>query len=328
MPRMGRRQIYEFDRAMSIAGNLLFTPLRVIARQRWIRRGIRERILRLFAHPERLPSYQFESNFFGLRYRGNLRNLLDWNVFFYGAYEREFLLLMEDLLKYSHLPVCADIGANIGHHTLFMSRISTTVFAFEPLMSARSILESRLEANHITNVKVYDFGLGSDNEAKYYYAPRGSNQGTGSFVREHSSANDPTPLSLRLVKGDDFFEGASIEKLDLIKIDVEGFEKAVLLGLERTLVRHRPIVLMEYSETTQRFIRSMSELRALFPAGYQFYGIESRRVYLWFFEYGRYILEDLNSNVPPNEILAVPGFHSVAHLSPTSRPKLPWDGRQ
>jgi hypothetical protein len=58
--------------------------LRAIARQDWLRG--RDRILRLLANPDRHPPEQFETDFFGISYTGNLANFIDWTVFYYGGF--------------------------------------------------------------------------------------------------------------------------------------------------------------------------------------------------------------------------------------------------
>ena len=70
--------------------------------------------------------------------------------------------------------------------------------------------------------------------------------------------------------GDDILQQADV-RADIVKIDVEGFEKPVLLGLQAVLHRDRPLVVVECTPTTRDSIASEAEFRALFPPDYAFY---------------------------------------------------------
>jgi len=59
--------------------------LRFVGHRRWLRG--RDRVLRAFSHPERQESHIFETDFFGQSYSGNMNNFIDWNVFYYGAFQ-------------------------------------------------------------------------------------------------------------------------------------------------------------------------------------------------------------------------------------------------
>ena len=57
--------------------------------------------------------------------------------------------------------------------------------------------------------------------------------------------------------------------IDAIKIDVEGFEKNVLLGVQQTLAKYRPSVLMEFSPSTQESFAGIDEFHSLLPDDYE-----------------------------------------------------------
>jgi len=280
------------------------TLLQLLARQRWIRRGVRERILRAIADPSTQPDTPFEAPFFGMRYRGRRSSYIDWNVWFYGSYETELLELIRDVLADRPGSVFFDVGANVGHHTLFASRHAEMVHAFEPFEPVRRALLEKVAANGLANVTVHAFGLGDATEALPYAAPVGANQGSGRFLQplEDAPAGDALPI----VKGDEF--AASLARLDMVKIDVEGFEPQVLGGLRETLARLRPCVLYENSATTQRGIPTAQALASLFPPEYRFFHVRKRRGKLLVFEWPGYRLTPLDAVAGGSEeVLAVPG---------------------
>ena len=69
--------------------------------------------------------------------------------------------------------------------------------------------------------------MGQKDEMLSFYAPKGANQGTGSFVEHHTKNNEEYGL-LKVVNADEYISKLELKKIDLIKIDVEGFEKNVL----------------------------------------------------------------------------------------------------
>src|SRR5882762_3418698 len=199
--------------------------LRALGHQDWIRYGIRNRLIRRFCNPNTVDSHEFEMDFFGSIYRGNLNCHLDWCAYFFGAYEKSELLLMRDLVQHENEAIFVDVGANIGHHSLFMSRYCKQVHAFEPYEGVRTHLDSKISYNNCHNIVVHSVGLGCKEEALPFFAPTGFNTGTGSFMPSHEANNNARIGELTVVNGDAYFSKLGLKNIHLIKIDVEGFEK-------------------------------------------------------------------------------------------------------
>jgi FkbM family methyltransferase len=193
---------------------------------------------------------------------------LDWNVYFFGAYEKTTLLFLRDLLKHKHEAVFVDVGANVGQHTLFMSKWAR-VHAFEPWDSVRSSMVKKIERNKLTNITVHPFGLGEKSDRIPYYAPSGANTGTGSFDKTHATDRNRLLGTLEVVNGDEYFASNGITHIDLMKIDAEGWEKFVLLGLRKTLERTKPTVFVEISKTTLKTLGGLDDFRRTIPDCYE-----------------------------------------------------------
>jgi len=225
------------------------------------------------------PDHPFVTDFFGLRYEGNLQNTIDFSVYYYGAFEKPLLFFLQDCLQAIHRPpsIFCDIGANIGQHSLFMSRVADHVHAFEPFEQVREKLEHHVQLNKIKNLSVHTVGLSDADHSLPFYAPTGRNQGIGSFDASTTAKGNRNIGELALVKGDQYFQQHNIENIDLIKIDVEGFEKAALRGLQSTLQKDRPVVVCELTYGKELSIGSMNELRSLFPDQYEFFTFDIRK---------------------------------------------------
>ena len=273
---------------MSHARKLMYEALRVLGHQEWIRYGIRDRILRTFCNPTTIDSQEFEIDFYGFRYKGNLNCYIDWVVYFYGAYENQELRILKDLIKEKHDPIFIDVGANIRQYSLFMAQYCNEIHSFEPYSAVRDKLQEKIDLNSISSITVHPVGLGDENKDLEFYAPAGANTGTGSFVKEHDPENNELIQKLKVVEGDSYFNLAGIKIVSLIKIDVEGFEKPVLAGLKKQLAEHRPVVFMEFSEATKASFSEQDELKAMLPDGYTILSVKPTRNVFFFFSSNKY----------------------------------------
>jgi FkbM family methyltransferase len=217
--------------------------------------------------------FDFVADLDGIRYEGNTGNFVDSYIFFYGAFERPVLYFLRDTMKSadSDHGVFLDIGANTGQHSLFMSKYAKEIHAFEPWQPVIKRFRRMVENNHIKNIVIHPYGLGNENSKKPFYKPPDFNLGTGSFVEGFKETNSYAgELDIRI--GDDALEKAGITSVALIKMDIEGYEKLALKGLQRTLQAHRPIVEFELTVDAKSAvsIKNKDELVSLFPKGYEF----------------------------------------------------------
>jgi FkbM family methyltransferase len=218
-------------------------------------------------------AFDFIADIDGIQYEGNTGNYIDASILYLGAYEKDILFFLRDAMTaaYSGRGVFIDIGANTGQHSLFMSRYATEVHAFEPWEPVLKRFRRMVENNQIKNIVIHPVGLGDQNSRKPFFKPGPTNLGTGSFVegfRSQYSAEGQLEIQI----GDDALANAGVESVALIKMDIEGYEKLALKGLQKTLRKHRPIVEFELSTDPKSSvsIKSKEELLALFPKDYEF----------------------------------------------------------
>jgi FkbM family methyltransferase len=129
--------------------------------------------------------------------------------------------------------VSLDVGANIGYHSILISRLSPMgrVFSFEPT-STFGMLRRNLQHNATTNVDARQQAVADSNRI-----------GTEPIYRLWGK--EPELTEMQFVTIDSFVEEARLERVDFIKIDVDGFDLEVLWGAKKTLDRFSPIVLVE-----------------------------------------------------------------------------------
>lgn len=91
-------------------------------------------------------------DFFGRRYRGDLAQYIDWRVFCYGSASSAELSVLEKIASQIRTrrpgPInFVDVGANVGHHTLFMAGIADQILAFEPHPRLQPLIEDKIVLN-------------------------------------------------------------------------------------------------------------------------------------------------------------------------------------
>jgi FkbM family methyltransferase len=221
--------------------------LRFVGHQQWLRG--RDRVLRAFEHPDHQKPDRFTADFFGKPYTGNMSNFIDWSVFYYGAFnghELRLLAAIAEALRAKGRPVnFFDVGANIGHHTLFMSAHADRVFSFEPYPVVRGEMERKLKYAAVNNVAIFPVAMGDRNETGSFHPPTGANQGTGTLGDALPDNASNEAISVTVVRGDDFFAANNLPPISLLKMDVEGYETKALAGMRETLSRDRPPMYIE-----------------------------------------------------------------------------------
>ncbi len=277
--------------------------LKYFVRQSWIRFGIRDRVLRHFHDPDTCLFEEFTTDFYGFKYEGNFHSYIDWSTYYYGCYEKGELKFMEYLLTKIEKPLVFDIGANIGHHSLFLSKFSNEIHSFEPYEVAFKRLKEKIKTNNLKNIKLNEFGLGERNESLEFYVPPENNQGIGSFVKGQIAADKS--LILEIKKGDDYVNLNSIVKLDFIKIDIEGFEKYALMGLAQTIKKNRPIIMMEYLSAKESNLENADEIMGLLSTDYKIYQLDLVAKF-FLFEIQRIKLTRIKNKIAQGNILLIP----------------------
>jgi len=189
-----------------------------------------------------------------------------------GIYEREELEYLSDFLSSVRGTllngIVLDIGANIGNHSLYFSDLFKEVISFEPHPDTYKLLE--FNTSFRTNIRTHNFGLGDARETVALHE-NPTNLGGSSIESESDNHNNSLEISLQ--KLDDFVN--DLQRIDLIKMDVEGYESKVIIGGKNTIKKHQPIILFE--QYAEEFCNGTTETIKLLKAhGYQFCWIENK----------------------------------------------------
>jgi FkbM family methyltransferase len=171
-----------------------------------------------------------------------------------------------------------DVGANLGFTATNMSQAIAEggiVYAFEPDPYNYERLKENLALNPQAAVAPQNVGLG--NEAAQLKLAVVTPDNLGGNRIAHDAESDFTLVDITTM--DTFCDANNISRIDLIKIDVEGFEMNVLKGGNRMITTHLPDMFIEIDDSNLKIQgHSAKEVIAFLEAHYStIYDAESKR---------------------------------------------------
>ena len=244
------------------------------------------------------PQTPYEIQIEKIKYNGIFGTSLHDDIIYQtGNWEPEVLGFLRDASQKStkNQSIFLDIGANTGWHSLYMAQYAKTVFAVEPYPPVIDRLNNNIRINKISNIQVHAVGFSNQVGTFPFYTRDAAVLASGSFDSHFFNHHNTPPMILPLVVGDEYLKARGIEQIDLIKLDIEGYERYALLGLKQILKTNRPVVAMELNATEGGF-STKEQLIDTLPGNYQFFRIKSppdirtRNLGTHFYVYGPRIL--------------------------------------
>ena len=167
--------------------------------------------------------------------------------------------------------VLIDIGANVGVFTeQVLEKWSGQTFLFEPVPLYANRCREKFHGN--ANVRVENFAL-SDVAGQFTLWLGAQNLGWNTFISPMTT-KEMIPVDVETIVFDQYAELNGIQRIDVIKIDVEGAEYKVLNGMRKTLatIENKPIILCEVAWGPKLHPNWAEEVEAfewLFENGYE-----------------------------------------------------------
>ncbi len=262
---------------------------------------LQRRLVFLTPQPESYGPHEVrEATRFGARLQLRPSNYFQWHHYF-GLHDA-VLEVLESLVEPGDQIM--DVGANIGLYTLRMAAhagAAGRVVAVEPNPDAVGLIEHHVRVNQAENVWILGVALGREDGSG-----RLSDAGDGDLgkysLRSMDTGAEGRDIEVRSL--DKLFPELPIDRLDLIKVDVEGFEPECLEGARETLERHWPSVVVEVSPfwfDRERLERMKNALGRLALGPYRWFAIEATG--LRPLDMGRYIAA-LDVRSPQANLLA------------------------
>jgi len=165
----------------------------------------------------------------------------------YGLWETDVTNWFQDILRPGQIFV--DVGANVGYYTLLGSRLvgdAGHVYAIEAHPRMSELLNRNVIINGRFNVTTWQRAAWSQEETLKFHARRhfASNSSAGSLGDQDLELlhDDEEVLEVAAVRLDEILK--DVPRVDVIKIDVEGAEVQVVMGLAQTLQRNPDLTVM------------------------------------------------------------------------------------
>jgi len=198
----------------------------------------------------------------GITFELDLNEAIDSNIYASGMFEPELTMAMAVLTKPGDCVL--DIGANIGCHALRFAKLvdpAGRVFAFEPTAYALEKMQRNLALNPdlAANVTLEKLAIAP-------YSARAQKIRFKSSWRLYGRQREIPEEVVDFVSIDDFVAQRGLNRVDILKIDVDGYEPAVVASAARTLRDFSPIIFLEINDTAEL----QSLLQALWELGYVF----------------------------------------------------------
>ena len=176
-----------------------------------------------------------------------IENEFYWKGYENSGFERISRGLWTQLAEKSEIII--DIGANTGLYSLLanLANPSAQVFAFEPIKRNVEKLEVNCALNHFQNISIMEAAISNEDGKTSIYQPETDVSTTSTLNKDvarerHVEANETVVETIRL---DTFIKNNSLNKVDLVKIDVEGYEVPVFEGMGEILKTMKPTILAE-----------------------------------------------------------------------------------
>ena len=197
------------------------------------------------------PVFSVRSAQSSLAFFVHRRDAIGRHIAKYGTHEPLLTKWFSNYLAVAQRGLFVDVGANLGWHALHAARhnATETVVAFEPNPFNAQLLERNRSLNDITNLVIKASAVGAECGLARLHYYKNSNLGRHSMVTDYGYESQIVPL----VTLDQALVELGLDRrpVTALKIDVEGYEPAVIAGASQTLGRTNAVI-VEYSPELSR----------------------------------------------------------------------------
>jgi FkbM family methyltransferase len=192
-------------------------------------------------------------------------------LFAYGAFEKSEIAFFAERLSKIAEPVILDVGANIGVHTVNWAKTNhqMRIYAFEPSPITCELLNRNIKLNKIAGqVRLFPLAVSNITEKRSFYH---TEDDAYSSLKDTRRKAIRETFEIQTITIDDFIRDNQIDRIDFVKIDVEGFESEVIEGAVKTLSILRPDLFVEIYKGTDSNATPDKTIQTLIDIGYHAY---------------------------------------------------------
>lgn len=196
---------------------------------------------------------------YGFTIHASPRDYASYGIYFLGDYDPR----MTDVIRHLLRPgmTAWDVGTERGWFTLLMAACvgpGGRVDAFEAYPANAEKLSANVGLNDFPQVHIHAAAVSEAPGTVRFEPPSDAVTGNTTYLTDCSGvgfvtdADSPSAIEVPAVTLDAAADAAGIDRLDFIKMDIEGAETAAIRGGQETLERFRPILAVEYNRATLR----------------------------------------------------------------------------
>lgn len=193
-------------------------------------------------------------------------------LFFKGQFEENELSICKQYIAQDSIVL--DIGANIGLHSVYFSNLASNglVLAFEPAPQTFALLLKNIGTSRIIPVNI---GLSDITGIVDFYE---ASDDAYSGLKDTKRKPIKNVRKILVFELDKLFEHQPIRRIDFVKIDVEGYEHNVLLGMQKIIDIYRPVIFCEIYQGTNSNSHPDKTVSLLTSKGYSAFVMVSTRL--------------------------------------------------
>lgn len=194
------------------------------------------------------------NNFMGsLKMTVNKNSTMGGAIYWFGFHHTSELLYLSKTLKSDMTFV--DVGANQGEFSLYAASLlkKGRVLSFEPTEWQLKLLKENKQLNNFDNIEIYEYGLLDKNKELEVFTSNdtrthhGQHEGLSTVYKSDTRNVSEGIIQLKIFDEQHF---ETLNRFDVLKIDIEGAELPALRGMEKSIAKFKPVVIIEMGEET------------------------------------------------------------------------------
>lgn len=231
--------------------------------------------------------------FDGVQMKLNLDDLLQQHIFTYGYYEKDATEMWKHCIKGAKNVV--DIGANVGYYSIITAKYGpkdVQIYSFEPMTRTNQRAWENIKLNAFNNIHLQKLAVSDTTKKETIAMGESANWGGSKIV--HDAVSDKVHSEqIETVTLDAFVAEHNIQQIDVVKMDIEGYEPFALKGMQASLAKFKPIVFIEIEEVL------LSKFN---------YKAEDVFQYFWNLGYSAYTIQPGKKLKPQNTTISMDGL--------------------
>lgn len=195
-------------------------------------------------------------------------------TYYFGYHEPSIFKFLDSFLK-EGMTYC-DIGANIGLYSIFAAKrvgFNGKVFSFEPQSETYKRMVENINTNNLKNIYTENKAVGNKNGLI-------TMQQNYDSAKSYIAVDTEDGESVEIITFDSFIDEKNLKSIDYLKIDVEGYEYNVLIGMKNFLKNTPPkIIQIElYENFLNRSGATINMVKTLFEdLNYIFFRLDEKQ---------------------------------------------------